>query len=87
MLFAAGKALGDSSIPLRERPERAKEWAAAGVMLLRTAERNGAFRDRTERLRLIRESDWAPLAARDDFRALLRDVEFPTEPFVSGSSK
>jgi serine/threonine-protein kinase len=62
---------------VREDRERAESYAARSVALLQRARDEGGFRDKAKRDALPKDPDFAPLAAREDFRRLLTELERP----------
>jgi serine/threonine-protein kinase len=61
----------DETLSAAEREQVAERYAARAVELLGAADRAGQFRAPAERERLRKETDFAPLRARDDFQKLL----------------
>ena len=82
---AAGRAAADTALPNALRTRRADELATQAVDWLRRAAAAGYFRTRSNQVPLLRPR-FDALRLRPDFRALLSDVFFPDNPFVSPTS-
>ncbi|HWE36833.1 MAG TPA: protein kinase [Isosphaeraceae bacterium] len=81
---ASAAAAADGALAPADRRRRADAYAARAVALLREADALGFFRQPAPLANFRADPDLDPLRGRDDFRALLRDLAFPADPFARG---
>jgi tetratricopeptide (TPR) repeat protein len=72
----------DAKLSPTERATLAERLAGSAVKRLGQARAAGFFRDTSNIASLASDTDLAPLRLRPDFRLLIMDLAFPTDPFA-----
>jgi tetratricopeptide (TPR) repeat protein len=80
--LASAAARNDPKLEPAERSNRSEQLAARAVLLLDRSRIAGFFRDPAQVDRLVEDTDLDPLRARPDFKLLMMDLAFPSDPFA-----